>query len=116
MPNMLGDYIAVDSYINNGYKPIFCKDNLVKIVALNPKRLSSNDSIIICKVIKEDIVNFNKRFDLLYDYSYFITDYPIDVYRIISKNDTGIFFIRVDKDSIIPNISKDGWIISECDK
>ena len=118
MHNMWGDYISVDEYILlYKYKPVFCKGNLIKIINPSPKLLTSKDIQDIKNSIQQDTIISRRGFDtIVYKYSYLITDYPIDVYSINSQIHGIVSYIRKDIDTIIPNLSIEGWVTSECDR
>lgn len=139
MTNMLPETIDVTSYIESGqFRPDSCEGRLDRLIKQKPMVLSDNyENILQDKLSKwkdeynswllkynRDTINFTV--DKLvsktkYQYTYFQTDKPIDVYRTdlgieINGNRDFKLFIGLDQSGEIHSDFKDnGWIINSCD-
>lgn len=139
MTNMLPETIDVTSYIESGlFRPDSCEGKLDRLINQKPLVLNDNyENILQGKLVKwkneynswllkhnRGTINFTV--DKLvsktkYQYSYFITDEPIDVYRTdlgieINGNKDFKLFIGLDKNGkIYSDYKEDGWIINSCD-
>ncbi len=139
MYNMLPESIDVTEYIESGeFRPDSCEGRLDRLIKVNPLKLNSthelqlqgklrqwkteNNSRLITNdsdTIKlEDIGLLSKT---TYQYSYFITTKPVDVYRtdwIINtiENKQFCLFIQFDENgNINSNYEDHGWVINSCD-
>ncbi len=139
MTNMLPETIDVTSYIENGqFRPDSCEGRLDRLIKQKPMVLNdSYENGLQDKLIKwkaeynnwllkhnRDTINFTIEklvSKTKYQYSYFQTDEPIDVYRTdlgVEINDNNDFklFIGLDKNGkIYSGYKEDGWIINTCD-
>ncbi len=137
--NMLAEKIDVTNYIGSGeFRTDSCENDLNRLVRINPLIFDNTYETQLQnkleKWMKEYNIwlsqNYRNRIDFsvsnlisktTYQYSYFITDEPIDVYRTdlgIEVNDIANFrlFIRLDKNGhIFDDYKADGWIINSCD-
>jgi hypothetical protein len=139
MTNMLPETIDVTNYIEDGqFRPDTCEGRLDRLIRLKPMVLDSNfesrlqDKLIKWEteynnwLLKQNLDTINFTVDKLadktkYQYSYFQTDEPIDVYR----TDLGIeingiqnfkLFLGLDKNGeLYSDYKEDGWIINSCD-
>jgi hypothetical protein len=139
MTNMLPEIIDVTSYIESGrYRPDSCEGRLDRLTKQKPRTLDETyetklqDRLANWKseyngwLLKynRDTINFtidNLVSKTKYQYSYFQTNEPIDVYRTdlgteINGNIDFKLFIGLDEDGKIFSEYKDGgWIINSCD-
>jgi len=127
MYNLLGgDKVDVTEYVEKGYIPIRCDNDIVKLI--NPDPFSFSE-----KQKKKVIQSFNKWCDVdstrysfkkesfdsfndivEYNYTYFMSYLPTDVYSI-KINDTISLYFRKEVDSLYLPIQLRHWIYSECD-
>lgn len=137
--NMLAEKIDVTSYIESGeFRTDSCENDLNRLVRINPLIFDNTYETQLQNKLEKWKTEYNTwlsknnrhRIDFsvsnlisktTYQYSYFITDEPIDVYRTdlgITVNGIANFrlFIRLDKNGHIFDYYKDGgWIINSCD-
>jgi hypothetical protein len=129
MPSMIdGGDVDVRPFIKVGYKPVYCNGSIEKLIKLKPvdfnkqQRLSLKASFFrwYSENYSDKVVD--STFDLMrntkYQYSYIITDYPVDVYKTEVKiNNKNIkLYIRLDKDTLITPYAPDSWVESSCDE
>ncbi len=136
---MSPDIIDVTEYVESGqYHTDSCKGKLEKLIRIKPFILDGKyetqlqNKLVLWKQHYNSWLLENKRdtldfyiVDLVkkttYQYSYFITSEPIDVFRTdtdIKINGIGNLklFLQIDKDSlIISNYNENGWVIDDCD-
>jgi hypothetical protein len=139
MTNMLPETIDVTSFVESGqFRPDSCEGRLDRLIKQKPLVLNDNyESILQDKLVRwkteynrwleqhnRDTITFTV--DKLvsktkYQYSYFRTDEPIDVFRTdlgieINGNKDFKLFIGLDKNGeICSDFKEDGWIINSCD-
>ena len=139
MTNTLPETIDVTNYIESDqFRPDSCEGRLDRLIKKKPLPLNSSyENQLQDKLEKwkteynnwltennRKIIDFNIP-DLVhktkYQYSYFQTHDPIDVYRTdlgidINGNKAFKLFICIDNDGkIYSDYKEDGWIINSCD-
>ncbi len=131
--------VDVSEYINSGdFEPDSCKRRLNRLKRTLPKEMSAADEIMLQIKLKKWKNNYNQwlrknkrdtvviNVDLLnaitsYQYSYVITDKPVDVYRTnTSIKINGIenlqLFIQVDdKGDFVSDYTENNYLDTSCD-
>lgn len=127
MPNMLGgENIDVSKFIRNGYTPAYCDGKIYKLINTSPDFNLKKDINDLNKEIKNWLSEngFSNNFiirdttqDIVYQYSYLLTDYPIDTYtvKVWVEEKSLLLFFRTDKGILIRPLNSSGWIFSKCD-
>ena len=139
MTNSVPEAIDVTEYIESGeFYPDSCDGRLDKLIKTHPRTLDQSYEVELQKKLnhwKNEYNNWlkeNSRDTIVfeinnivsntsYQYSYFITDDPIDVYRTDTEIELNeikkfSFFIRIDKaGNIFSDYKEDGWIFNNCD-
>lgn len=136
MTNMVPESIDVTDYIISGeFKPDSCNGSIDKLIKTNPKSLDfsyenklqnkfmtwvQNNGDSSLDYLKRGITDiYNKT---TYQYSYFITYEPVDVYlTTITFNNTDLkdlnLFIRLNrKGQITSEYQESGWVTNSCDQ
>ena len=136
---MLTETIDVTKYIESGeFVTDSCESRLDRLIRTKPYILENKYETQLQRKLELWKQNHNKwqlknkrdsiGFDILdlvektkYQYSYFITTEPIDVYRTdtdikINENKNLMLFLQIDKDGIIISEYKEsGWVLNNCD-
>jgi hypothetical protein len=136
---MLPETIDVTSYVESGqFRPDSCEGRLDRLIKQNPivlngsyetdlqDKLSKWKSEYNSWLLKHNRDTIVFSIDGLankskYQYSYFVTDEPIDVYRTdldieINGNKNFKLFIRLDKNGrIYSDYKEEGWVSNSCD-
>lgn len=132
MSNMLGDdNVDVSRFVHEGYKPLYCDGRIYKLINNKPDFSLAENLDFLDKEIKGwlkdngytenySINDSNSNRDVVYQYSYSLTDHPIDVYSIkisvLSDGSSKMLYFRKDKNILLTPINSSGWVFSKCDK
>jgi hypothetical protein len=122
MANMLGeDDVDIAGFVNEGYKPVYCKNKISKLINPQPNFDFKKDSSSLIFALKKWSTSCGFRsIDLAadtsalieYKYSYLITYHPVDVYtvkiRMLPDDSVTIIFFRKDGGSNIEPLNTEG--------
>ena len=124
--NSIPEKIDITKYIESGEFIIQnCEGRLDKIIKVKPKILDKSYENLLQKKLKSFDINYlnfkvnNLHQSTIYQYSYFITSEPIDVYKTelkINSKIKKIIYIRLNqKGELISDFSEFNWVENNCD-
>ena len=139
MNNMMPLPVDISEYINTGeFEPDSCKKRLNRIIRTSPLKLDESYEVMLQIKLKKWRDNYNhwlrkNNYDTIYfnleslhkmtqyQYSYIITDSPVDVYRMdtplqINGMNRMSFFIQLDnKGEFVSDFNENNFLDTSCD-